>query len=694
MAGGQVVLSSDRPPGEIPDVDERLVSRLSGGLIVDVTAPDYETRVAILRANCEERHLEFKSGVLEELARFNFNNVRALQGALNRLVAAKALSAEEEAAPAKAPPRPARRDRPTGEFESFVSEVSSVVQQQVESWQARLREAIAYWNGEGYRTAVLERALTLTKAPDVAGLLATFTAAVDHLRDLERAAVVVDLALGSDPVFRDPERMAAAEDLVERALAGETPPGGPSAAFTRDAYEMGTSNQLAVHAADAVIAAPGVKYNPLLIHGASGVGKTHLLHAIGNALVQARGSRLVVACVHAQQFIDELIASIQGGTIERWRARYRSVDALLIDDVQFVADKERTQEELFLLFNEIVGAGRQVVLTSDQRPSAIPDLEARLRSRFEGGLVVPVQAPDRALREKLFARFLTAAGRESDRVTPRAAGRAAGAERAGDHRRREPAGRRGPQRRCSTRRRARAPRTWRGDAGGGRGRRRAGGRRPRSGVHGRRKDRVGVAGSRRPGDRGVSLMAIKGSLKEASLLDVLQLLSMGKKTGCLSVTHRNNFGSIYFDKGRICYAAIVNRRDRLGDILLKSGAITTCAAAAGDRRAGAPARQEAWRDPRRPWDHFARRPPQADPPADRGGRLLPVHLDAGNVQLRGGHSAGGTGFPRDDQPRVAPARGRAARGRVESHRKEDPVLRHRLRPRRGPQASSRKPGRS
>jgi chromosomal replication initiator protein len=412
-AGGQIVLTSDRPPAEIPDVDERLISRLSGGLIVDVTAPDYETRVAILRSNCEERQLEFKSGVLEELARFNFNNVRALQGALNRLVAAKAVAADEKPEPPIAP-KPAPKERATGEFENFLSEVTTVVQQQVESWQARLREAIAYWQGEGYRTSVLDRALTLRKAPDVAGLLATFNAAVEHLRELERAAVEVDQALGSDPVFRDPERMAAAEDLVERALAGETPPSGPSAAFTREGYEMGTSNQLAVHAADAVIASPGSKYNPLLIHGASGVGKTHLLHAIGNALVTARGSRMVVACVHAQQFIDELIAAIQGGTIERWRARYRGVDALLIDDIQFVADKERTQEELFLLFNEIVGAGKQVVLTSDQAPAVIPDLEARLRSRFEGGLVVPIQAPDRALREKLFARFLAAAGRESD----------------------------------------------------------------------------------------------------------------------------------------------------------------------------------------------------------------------------------------------------------------------------------------
>jgi chromosomal replication initiator protein len=169
-----------------------------------------------------------------------------------------------------------------------------------------------------------------------------------------------------------------------------------------------------LHAADAVVAQPGLKYNPLLIHGASGVGKTHLLNAIGNGLVRARGSRLVVACVHAQQFIDELIAAIQGGTVERWRARYRSVDALLIDDVQFVAAKERTQEELFLLFNEIVGAGKQVVLTSDKPPAEVPALEARLRSRLEGGLVTPIQAPDRALREQLFARFLVAAGREAE----------------------------------------------------------------------------------------------------------------------------------------------------------------------------------------------------------------------------------------------------------------------------------------
>ena len=407
--GNQVVLTSDRPPAEIPDVDERLISRLSGGLIVDVTAPDYETRVAILRSNCEERRLLFREGVLEELARFNFNNVRELQGALNRLVAHQTIGEERQRSRTRTP-----SDRPAGEFENFLDEVTNVVQQHVESWQARIQGSIQYWGGEGYRTAVLERALELPRAPDVAGLLSTFTAAVEHLRALERDANAVDSSLGSNPVFRDPERTAEAEDLLERALAGETPPGGPSPAFARDAFEVGASNQLAVHAADAVVLEPGKKYNPLVVYGPSGVGKTHLLNAIGNTLMARGDGAMTVACVHAQRFVDELIAAIQGGTVERWRARYRTVGAILIDDVQFVAGKERTQEEFFLLFNAMVGAGRQIVISSDRAPGEIPDLEARLRSRFEGGLVVPIQVPDRTLRERLFARFLAAAGRSAD----------------------------------------------------------------------------------------------------------------------------------------------------------------------------------------------------------------------------------------------------------------------------------------
>jgi chromosomal replication initiator protein len=106
--------------------------------------------------------------------------------------------------------------------------------------------------------------------------------------------------------------------------------------------------------------------------------------------------------------MDELIAALQEGTVERWRARYRSADALLIDDVQFVAGKERTQEELFHVFNALHAEGKQLVFCSDRPPHELDGLEDRMRSRFEGGLVVEMQSPDRALREKLYARYLAA----------------------------------------------------------------------------------------------------------------------------------------------------------------------------------------------------------------------------------------------------------------------------------------------
>src|SRR6185503_19030249 len=211
-----------------------------------------------------------------------------------------------------------------------------------------------------------------------------------------------------------PDRMVEAEQLLERALRTSSPPPGPSAAFTRAGFEVGSSNQLAVRAADAIVAVPATRYNPLFIHGPSGVGKTHLLNAIGNGLVEstrgADGLPGTVACVPAQVFIDELIAALQEGSVERWRSRYRGASALLLDDVQFVADKERTQDELFHVFNALHAEGKQLVFCSDRPPRDLDGLEDRLRSRFEGGLVVEMQAPDRPLRERLYARFLKEQG--------------------------------------------------------------------------------------------------------------------------------------------------------------------------------------------------------------------------------------------------------------------------------------------
>ena len=422
-SGRQVVMSSDRPPQEIGDVDERLVSRLSGGLIVDIGAPDYETRIAILRATCAERGAHIAADVVETVARLSLPNVRELQGALTRVIAEQQLggrrvSAEEvwELVGAKGPapevPPDAPRTGGSGEYASFLSDIASAVAQHVDPWKTRLAESIAFWRGEGYRTAVLERAMQLPKPPDVEGLLGTFGAAIDHLRALERQATAIDPALGGVDVFRDPERVDDAESLLDRAIAGDTPPPGPDRSYTRETFVSAGSNQLAVRAADAVASEPGARYNPLVIHGPSGVGKSHLVNAIGNALLATGAAR--VACVGAQVFIDELIAALQDGTVARWRARYRSVDALIIDDVHFLVGKERTQDELFHLFNELHGQGRQIVVTSAVPLKELTGLEDRLRSRFEGGLVVSIQPPERTLREALFAQTLDLHGVTAD----------------------------------------------------------------------------------------------------------------------------------------------------------------------------------------------------------------------------------------------------------------------------------------
>ncbi len=418
--GRQIVMTSDRPPTEIADVDERLITRLSGGLIVDIGEPDYETRMAILKAKCDERGVRFRGGVIDELGRLEFRNVRELQGALNRLIAYQTLGGEQIAPDAVltilgdlADRRARAAPAPIGEFASFVNEIASAVAHHVEQWKTQLADAIGYWKSEGYHTAALERVLQDPAPPtSVEIVLRDFESAVSKLRDIERQIERLDASLVGHDSLHDPERLPEAEVLLQRALRTSTPPPGPSAAFTRAGFEVSASNQLAVRAADAIVAVPGSRYNPLFIHGPSGVGKTHLLNAIGNGLVGPTSDGAGVACVPAQLFVDELIGALQEGTVDRWRARYRTATALLLDDVQFVAGKERTQEELFHVFNALYAEGKQLVIASDRPPRELSGLEDRLRSRFEGGLVVEMQSPDRPLRERLYARHLRALGVE------------------------------------------------------------------------------------------------------------------------------------------------------------------------------------------------------------------------------------------------------------------------------------------
>jgi chromosomal replication initiator protein len=163
--------------------------------------------------------------------------------------------------------------------------------------------------------------------------------------------------------------------------------------YTFANFIVGSANRLAHAASLSVAERPGHAYNPLFLYGGVGLGKTHLLHAIGNAVV-AKFPRKRVVYATSEKFTNEFITSIQQGKIDDFRARYRRIDLLLIDDIQFIADKERTQEEFFHTFNAIHEDGKQIVLSSDRPPKAILTLEERLRSRFEWGLIADLTAPD------------------------------------------------------------------------------------------------------------------------------------------------------------------------------------------------------------------------------------------------------------------------------------------------------------
>ena len=421
VAGHQIVLTSDRPPPEIADLDERLISRLSGGLVVDIGLPDYETRVAILRRKAEERGARFAPGVLETVAQAAAGNVRELMGALNRLVAFQAvndttINAETakqilglgSGAAAAAPGDGGAKPAPGGgadEFGDFLADVTVTVGKAVEAWRARVGEAVLRWEGEGYRTQRLEALLEEDTPASVDKAIAGFTKDVERLKELEAEVAELDPQAAGESVFRDPERLSEAEKAAAKVREGAAPPPGPSAAFPLDAYAVGPSNQVAVSAAHAVLEKPGKKYNPLVLVGKSGLGKTHLLNAIGLEL--ARGRRAVVACLSTQAFIDELITAIDGNRVDWWRARYRRATALLLDDIHLIAGKERTQEELFNLFNLLQDKERQLVFTAPAAPNTLTGLEERIVTRLEGGLVAEIKEPDREVKRAVLERLLT-----------------------------------------------------------------------------------------------------------------------------------------------------------------------------------------------------------------------------------------------------------------------------------------------
>jgi chromosomal replication initiator protein len=221
------------------------------------------------------------------------------------------------------------------------------------------------------------------------------------------AGRLVNVTLKKTDSNRAPSPAHSSKPLAEAAPKGRAAPlrkstryddrgpasGTLNARNTFETFVVGSNNQMAHAAGMAVAQAPAQAYNPLFIYGDTGLGKTHLMHAIGHAILRNNHDSRV-AYLSTEKFTNEFIQALQENSLTKFRQRYRHVDVLLIDDVQFLAGKERIQEEFFHTFNDLFESGKQVVLSSDRRASEIQKLEARLVSRFEWGLPADIQAPD------------------------------------------------------------------------------------------------------------------------------------------------------------------------------------------------------------------------------------------------------------------------------------------------------------
>jgi chromosomal replication initiator protein len=197
----------------------------------------------------------------------------------------------------------------------------------------------------------------------------------------ERTIIQPQLALSSGP-----ERVVQVEGSVRHQSY-------LNRAFTFSSFVQGKSNQLALAAAKQVAENPGSSYNPLFLYGGVGLGKTHLMHAVGAALIE-RNPNAKVVYLHSERFVADMVKALQLNAINEFKRFYRSVDALLIDDIQFFAGKERSQEEFFHTFNALLESGQQMILTCDRYPKEIAGLEDRLKSRFGWGLTVAVEPPE------------------------------------------------------------------------------------------------------------------------------------------------------------------------------------------------------------------------------------------------------------------------------------------------------------
>ncbi len=264
-------------------------------------------------------------------------------------------------------------------------------------WTRCVRELQAELPEQEFNTWI--RPLQAVDDGQVLRLLAPNRFVVDWINQHHKERIEALVGPEVELVIEVGSRDAPISAVVQRPRAAMAKPSAPpiasrlSPAFTFERFVEGKSNQLARAAATQVSENPGKSYNPLFIYGGVGLGKTHLMQAIGNAMLK-RDPGARVSYVHSERFVGDMVRGLQHNTISDFKRSYRSLDALLIDDIQFFAGKERSQEEFFHTFNALLEGQRQIVLTCDRYPKEVNGLEERLTSRFGWGLTVAIEPPE------------------------------------------------------------------------------------------------------------------------------------------------------------------------------------------------------------------------------------------------------------------------------------------------------------
>ena len=229
-----------------------------------------------------------------------------------------------------------------------------------------------------------------------------FSLRIENL-DFNAAPPVKNFTVKEETSFEKPARQEIVHEIKpvtenintyeQPALFEEQMPSNLNVKYTFDTFVIGNSNRFAYAAAQAVAAKPGIAYNPLFIYGGVGLGKTHLMHAIGNQIKKNQPNAKVLY-ISSEKFLNEIVTSIEKRTMENFKNKYRKIDCLIIDDIQFLEKRERTLEEFFHTFNALYEENKQIIISSDRLPKHIKNIEDRLRSRFECGLMADIQSPD------------------------------------------------------------------------------------------------------------------------------------------------------------------------------------------------------------------------------------------------------------------------------------------------------------